>query len=170
MKIATLKDIKDFLASLGYNWSGKIYDEANSKTRTATTADFNGNSAISLFIETKGGIKEIKFLINDIDFEQHAKEETMWFGRSENSLEEYYSEEWQNFLISKHGAVYGKILYDWNNDKCKQIIANARVEIARLDREKNRVKEIANARMAPYEKRQKELIYKFPETLDEHIV
>lgn len=170
MKVATLKDIKDFLAHLGYNWTGKIYDEKNSKTRTATIADFNGNAPVSLFVETKGGIKEVKFLINEIDFEQHGNEDNMWSGRAENSVEEYYSEEWQNFLLNRHGAVYAKVLYDWNNDKCKNIIANARDKLEQLEREKTRIKEIANARMAPYEARQRELMRKFPETLDEHIV
>ena len=103
--ILTIQDIKDFLSSQQISWTGLFYNSKYMHYEEAKDNNFFDG------VETNKTIKLEKRKKINICFTLY------YFKIEDNDL----TEEWQQFLLNRHGKAYSKYLYIWASLMCKHI-------------------------------------------------
>lgn len=132
-KIVKLKDVKDFLLSIGIVWTGKFYHPKELEYIEATEENFVDDC------ETTRKLKLSTFKKTEINFSLF----TFYVEDKE------YSTEWQTFLLNKYGKEYSKCLYIWSQSMCHSLDERSKTLIQQSI-EKHLI-DAANAKK-PYEK------------------
>ena len=83
-------------------------------------------------------------------------------------MEDDFTDAWQDFLLKKYGAEYAKILFAWNSCRCTALMSDLRKELEVLELKKQERKEIYVARIAPYEKKMKQLLKTYGDEIHDY--
>ena len=126
--IFTLKDLKQFLSTQGFNWTGKIGVEKISEPIKATNQDLE-NSSFQTLVITDDNQNEFYLDVNLTNFIFITFDNIAFTNNSDQDL----SSEWQNFLLNKYQEEYARILLLWSQN-CKEfVLSGDRHEIARFN-------------------------------------
>ena len=108
-QIYTLLDIREFLLSIGLEWTGQIYDEQNQKVRIANLNDFVDNQPTLLFYNPV--VRLFDKILSVSNFTLSVADENLINLKPEYCLN--YDIKWEKFLIKKYGYEYARSLYLW---------------------------------------------------------